>query len=103
METYHAIGVMTGSSLDGIDLAYTMITVENGQYNYEVLISECVPIPPKWKLRIEQLVLQNAVTYLKTSAFFGHFIGDRIAEFIEKHSLRDQLDFIASHGQTVFH
>ncbi len=103
METYHAIGVMTGSSLDGIDLAYTKITVENGQYNYEVLISECVPIPPKWKLRIEQLVLQNAVTYLKTSAFFGHFIGDRIAEFIEKHSLREQLDFIASHGQTVFH
>lgn len=103
MNIYYVIGVMTGSSLDGIDMAYTKITVENGKYSYEVLIAECVPMPQKWKLRIEQLVLQNAVTYLKTSAYFGHFLGERIAEFIEKHNLKEQLDFIASHGQTVFH
>jgi anhydro-N-acetylmuramic acid kinase len=103
MNVYHVIGVMTGSSLDGIDLAFTKITVKDGHYAHEILISECVPMPQKWKIRIEQLVMQNAVTYLKTSAFFGHFIGDRIAEFIEKHQLQNQLDFIASHGQTVFH
>jgi anhydro-N-acetylmuramic acid kinase len=103
MNTYHVIGVMTGSSLDGIDIAFTKITVENNKYTYEVLISECIELPLKWKLRIEQLVLQNAVTYLKTSAFLGHFMGERIAEFIEKHQLKDKLDFIASHGQTVFH
>lgn len=103
MNTYHVIGVMTGSSLDGIDLAYTKISVENNQYSYEVLITECLPLPQKWKLRIEQLVMQNAVTYLKTSAFFGHFLGERIAEFIDTHQLKEQLDFIASHGQTVFH
>jgi anhydro-N-acetylmuramic acid kinase len=94
---------MTGSSLDGVDIAFTKITVADGKYNYEVLISECAPMPPKWKLRIEQLVLQNAVTYLKIAAFFGHFLGDQIAAFIEKHNIKDQLDFIASHGQTVFH
>jgi len=103
MNTYHVIGVMTGSSLDGVDLAFTKITVDGGKYSYEVLISECVPMPLKWKLRIEQLVLQNAVTYLKTSAFFGNFLGEQIAEFIDRHNLKDQLDFIASHGQTVFH
>jgi anhydro-N-acetylmuramic acid kinase len=103
MNVYHVIGVMTGSSLDGIDLAFTKITVENGNYSKEILIAECVPMPQKWKLRIEQLVLQNAVTYLKTSAFFGHFIGESIAAFINKHQLQDKLDFIASHGQTVFH
>jgi anhydro-N-acetylmuramic acid kinase len=103
MNTYYVLGVMTGSSLDGIDLAYTKITADNGKYQYEVLISECVPMPPKWKLRIEQLVLQNAVSYLKTSAFFGHFLGECVAEFIKKYALKEQLDFIASHGQTVFH
>jgi anhydro-N-acetylmuramic acid kinase len=103
MNVYHVIGVMTGSSLDGIDIAFTKITENNGSYTHEILIAECLPMPQKWKLRIEQLVLQNAVTYLKTSAYFGHFIGERVAEFIEKHQLKDKLDFIASHGQTVFH
>lgn len=103
MNTYYVLGVMTGSSLDGVDLAYTKITEADGRYGYEVLHAECVPMPPKWKLRIEQLVLQNAVTYLKTSAYFGHFLAERINEFIDKHRLRSQLDFIASHGQTVFH
>jgi anhydro-N-acetylmuramic acid kinase len=103
MSTYHVIGVMTGSSLDGIDIAFTKITVENGSYSNEIIIAECAPMPQKWKLRIEQLVLQNAVTYLKTSSYFGHFIGEQIAAFIEKHQLKDKVDFIASHGQTVFH
>lgn len=98
------IGIMTGSSMDGLDFAFCDIAVDDaGRYQYKVLKAEVVPMPTKWKLRLEKLVLQNAVTYIKTHTFFGHFIGEEVRKFIDRHNLASELDFIASHGQTVFH
>lgn len=104
MEHYKVIGIMTGSSMDGLDFAYCDISVDDsGQYHYEVLKAECVPMPDKWKLRLEKLVLQNAVTYIKTHTFFGHFLGEEVRKFIDRNHIAHELDFIASHGQTIFH
>lgn len=97
------IGIMTGSSMDGLDFAFCDITVDEGKYHYKVLNAECVPMPDKWKLRLEKLVLQNAVTYIKTHTFFGHFMGEEVRKFIDRNNLAADLDFIASHGQTIFH
>jgi anhydro-N-acetylmuramic acid kinase len=103
MDKYKVIGLMSGSSMDGLDIAYCEIGAENGNYTYRILQTECAPFPARWKLRLEKLVLQNAITYIKTHTFFGHFIGERVKEFIDKHGIADELDFIASHGQTIFH
>jgi len=104
MEHYKVIGIMTGSSMDGLDFAYCNISVDDdGKYTYQVLKAECVPMPDKWKLRLEKLVLQNAVTYIKTHTFFGHFMGEEVRKFIDRNNLAAELDFIASHGQTIFH
>jgi anhydro-N-acetylmuramic acid kinase len=103
MEHYKVIGIMTGSSLDGLDFAFCDITVDSGNYHYKVLKAECVPMPDKWKLRLEKLVMQNAVTYIKTHTFFGHFMGEEVRKFIDANNIAGDLDFIASHGQTIFH
>ncbi|MEX0812361.1 MAG: anhydro-N-acetylmuramic acid kinase [Chitinophagales bacterium] len=103
METYNVVGLMSGSSLDGLDIAYCEIVHDNGAWSYQIKIAETIPFTPKWKLRLEKLVLQNAVTYIKTHAFLGHYFGELVKSFIEKHQLFDQIDFIASHGQTIFH
>ena len=103
METYKVIGLMSGTSMDGLDIAYCEITEDNGQWSYKILKSACEPFPVKWKLRLEKLVLQNAITYIKTHTFFGHFIGGQVKSFIEKNNLQGEVDFIASHGQTLFH
>lgn len=103
MATYKVIGLMTGSSLDGVDVAYCHLEDNNGKWNYKIEIAECVPMPPKWKARILSLVLQNAVTYLRTDSHFGHYLGEVVAKFIEDHQLDGKVDFVASHGQTVFH
>ncbi|MDX2002433.1 MAG: anhydro-N-acetylmuramic acid kinase [Chitinophagales bacterium] len=103
MESYKVIGLMSGSSMDGLDIAYCQIDTDGEQFKYKVLISECPAFPAKWKLRLEKLVLQNAITYIKTHTFFGHFVGEKVKEFIDRHQLRGKIDFIASHGQTVFH
>ncbi len=103
MEHYKVIGIMTGSSMDGLDFAFCDIAVDGEHYTYKVLKAECVPMPDKWKLRLEKLVLQNAVTYIKTHTFFGHFMGEEVRKFIDRNNLAGELDFIASHGQTIFH
>lgn len=104
MGTYRTIGVMSGSSLDGLDIAYCEITEKNpDEWEYRFIHTECIPFPPKWKLRLEKLVLQNAVTYIKTHTFLGHYMGEVIAAFIERHNIAHELDFISSHGQTIFH
>lgn len=100
---YSAIGLMSGSSLDGIDLVYCQFEEEGGQWKYEIVHSDFTPYPNKWKLRLRNLVLQNAITYLKTHTFYGHYLGEVINEFIKKYDLADKVDFIASHGQTIFH
>ncbi|MCY7408773.1 MAG: anhydro-N-acetylmuramic acid kinase [Chitinophagales bacterium] len=103
MKTYRVLGLMSGSSLDGIDCAYCRIEEDNGKWRYEIEKAEVIPYPPKWRLRLQSLVLQNAVTYLKTDTFYGHFLGEVARKFIQDNMLEGKLDFIASHGQTVFH
>jgi anhydro-N-acetylmuramic acid kinase len=103
MKTYNVIGLMSGSSLDGVDVAYVHLTESNGSWNYQIEASECIQFPQKWKLRLMSLVLQNAVTYLKTDTYFGHYLGEVVKKFIDEHQLAGKVDFVASHGQTIFH
>lgn len=103
MKTYKVIGLMTGSSLDGVDVAFVHLTPEGDRWHYKFETAECIPFPQKWRLRLQSLVLQNAVTYLKTDTYFGHYIGDVVRKFVEDHGLDGQVDFVASHGQTIFH
>ena len=103
MKQYRVVSMMTGSSMDGVDVAYCLIEENNGAYSYKIEMADCIPMPQKWKLRLQGLVLQNAVSYLKTDAFFGHFLGEVAKKFIEERELTGKVDFIASHGQTIFH
>ena len=89
--------------MDGVDIAYCVFEENNGAFTYKIEVADCIPMPQKWKLRLQSLVLQNAVTYLKTDVFFGHFLGETARKFIEERALDGKIDFIASHGQTVFH
>lgn len=103
MPTYNVLGMMSGSSLDGLDLALCKLEESEGRWTYDVLSAETIDYPHKWKLRLTNLVLQNAITYLKTDAYLGHYWGELVADYVERNDLFNQIDFIASHGQTIFH
>ena len=89
--------------MDGLDIAYCEINLDSGMWSYQILKAECIPYPVKWKLRLEKLVLQNAITYIKTHTFLGHYMGNTVRDFIERNDLEGNVDFISSHGQTIFH
>jgi len=101
MKTYKVIGIMSGSSMDGVDLAYCEFSQENGKWNYEIKESETIPYDDKWRVRLSQLRKQSTLVYVKTDVFYGHYLGQLVNSFCKKNNLNP--DFISSHGHTVFH
>lgn len=95
------IGVMSGSSMDGVDLAYCMFTHENGRWHFKIEQAETVSYPERWINRLTHLHEQPVFLYPKTDMFYGRYLGELINAFIQKHHI--EVDLIASHGHTIFH
>jgi anhydro-N-acetylmuramic acid kinase len=98
---YHVIGVMSGTSLDGVDIAYCEFKLSGDKWLYKIIEAETIPYNQTWLVRLKELHKQPAFIFPKTDAFYGKYIGQLINTFIAKHKI--QVDFIASHGHTIFH
>lgn len=101
MSEYRVIGIMSGTSMDGVDLAFCTLKSDNGNWTYKIEIGETIPYESKWRIRLSQLRKQPSVVYVKTDTFYGHYLGQLVNQFIKKHQI--EVDFIASHGHTIFH
>lgn len=100
---YRAIGIMSGSSLDGLDIAFAEFTETGGKWSYEILNAECFAYSKEWEEKLRQAVLLPALEYQLLHTEYGHYTGKRINEFIEKYGLEHKVNLIASHGHTSFH
>ena len=94
---------MSGSSLDGLDLAFCNFDLRKGldQLSWELIAADTLPFSPMWVSRLHHLPEQDALTFAKTHVYFGHYLAQLVQQFLYKHQL--QPDFIASHGHTIFH
>ena len=101
MKTYFAIGLMSGTSLDGLDICYAKFQ-NIANWEFETLKTETIPYSIKWKIRLQNAILLSAEDLLALDKEYGFFLGEKTQEFISKNNITD-LDFIASHGHTVFH
>lgn len=99
--TYKAIGVMSGSSLDGLDIVYAQFKKINEKWSFKILSEALYPLE-KFE---EQLHSARKLPLEKLNALdisFGKFIGNCIQDFRIKNHLK-VIDIIASHGHTVYH
>lgn len=103
MDTYHVIGLMSGSSLDGLDVAYCEFRIDKGKWSYKILKTAVVEYPDEWMQELKGLPVSNSKTLWEAHAGLGNFFGQQVKEFIKKNSLKEKVDFIASHGHTIFH
>lgn len=101
MKSFQGIGIMTGTSMDGVDLACCNFTESEGQYSFSLEACTHVPFDEKWRSRLFKLRDQSAEIYAKTHVYFGHLLGRITRDFIKEHGLKPH--FVASHGQTIFH
>ena len=84
METYTAIGLMSGSSLDGLDIACCEFSVENGKWNFKILKTDVVAYPDEWAQDLKGLPVAHAKTFWETHARLGNYFGEQVSAFIKK-------------------
>ena len=94
---------MSGSSLDGLDIAYVHLEETRGQWAFDVKNADCIPYPEEWKEKLANASSGTVPDFLKLHTAYGHYTAGIVKQFIETHDLDHKIDFIASHGHTVFH
>jgi anhydro-N-acetylmuramic acid kinase len=94
---------MSGSSMDGLDLAYCILEESGGQWSYEIKLATCIQFDEYWIKQLAQCTQLSAKDLLLTHAAFGRWMGEKIQDFILSNQLEHKIHFISSHGHTVFH
>lgn len=98
---YKVLGLMSGTSLDGLDLAYVEFFEQQGQWSFELHHSTTLRYSDEWyaDLRNAQSLPKSELQKLHVD--YGAYLGLSCNKFIEQYQVRPEL--IASHGHTVFH
>ncbi len=107
---YKVIGLMSGSSLDGLDIAYVHLQERAStsshtrrQWEYTIVQAACYPYSEDWRLKLSEAPGLSARDYQLLHTEYGHYLGEQVLHFIEEAGLHYQVQLIASHGHTVFH
>lgn len=100
-ENYEVIGIMSGTSLDGLDIAFCRFETEHGKWKYSLAEAETIAYPPEWLNLLRNLPQADALSVSLVHHAYGKWIGEMCRSFIEKHQLQPGL--VASHGHTIFH
>ncbi len=102
-KTYQALGLMSGSSLDGLDVVHCSleITKDPVMVSWKLLAGETLPFSDLWTRRLANLPSQSAMSFAQTHVYFSYYTAELVNKFIAKHQI--QPDFIAAHGHTIFH
>jgi anhydro-N-acetylmuramic acid kinase len=94
---------MSGSSLDGLDMAFVHFEEIAGQWKFEILESCCKGYPADWKGKLTGINLLFAKDYLLLHTAYGHWLGNAVNDFLEERNLAYRVQLISSHGHTTFH
>lgn len=100
MDTYKVIGLMSGTSLDGVDLAYCEFTF-NKSWKYQIVFTDTISYPDTWKKELSSLMHASQEKIETSHINYGKYLGLLVKDFIKKNNISP--DFIASHGHTIFH
>lgn len=99
---YNVIGVMSGTSLDGVDLAHIEFSTQNNKWNFSILESETVGYSPDWISKLKNAVDFSQEELKQLNQEYTKLLASIIADFIAKHKITD-LDAACSHGHTILH
>ena len=103
MKEYKIIGLMSGTSLDGLDMVYVRFWGKTEEPEYEIIHAECIPYDAAWREKLRGSFYLTAEGITALDAEYGRFLGVAVRDFAQRYHISDQVDFVASHGHTVFH
>lgn len=92
---------MSGTSMDGLDIAYCHFTESAGGWSFVTINAITIPYSTAWSARLVLAKDMNAIDFHTTDIQYGALLGSLVNDFVLKYKL--DVDFVASHGHTLFH
>ena len=99
--SFNIIGVMSGTSVDGLDLCYVSFN-KDFLSNYKIICSETIDYPSILKTNLINAINLDDTKLKELDFKLGEFIGFSIEDFLQNNNLIKP-DLISSHGHTVYH
>jgi len=100
-EKINIIGLMSGTSLDGLDIVY--VTFDKNTYkNFKIQHSETKPYSKFWKDKLLKAIHKTDEELKELDKEYGELIAVKVNDFIKENNIIG-IDFIASHGHTILH
>ncbi len=96
----NVIGLMSGTSLDGLDIAYVRFKV-NKNIEFELIQSTTIPYSQEWKQKLSDAFHSGAEELKRLDEEYGVWIGNSVLQFINQYHIVP--DLVSSHGHTIFH
>jgi anhydro-N-acetylmuramic acid kinase len=102
IQKYNVVGVMSGTSLDGVDLAHVVLNYSNSRWDFEINETETIPYTIDWIDRLKMAVDFSDIQLAVLNNDYTQLLGGIIRQFLEKHCLKG-IDAVCSHGHTILH
>jgi anhydro-N-acetylmuramic acid kinase len=98
------IGLMSGTSLDGLDIAHVLFHFNDQKLQFNLLNCETIAYDTEILIQLHNYNTLSVPEMLMLDKKIGRFYGNKVNEFIQKYNLnKNHIDAIACHGQTIFH
>ncbi|PIE50291.1 MAG: anhydro-N-acetylmuramic acid kinase [Flavobacteriales bacterium] len=101
MKKYYAIGLMSGTSLDGLDICHVEFWKEES-WHFHIINSETITYPSDWLTKLKDAIHLKSEDLLALDVAYGFYLSNAVLEFRRRYQIQ-KIDIIASHGHTVFH
>lgn len=101
MEKFHGVGLMSGTSLDGLDIVSCYFENSQNSWNYKINKCDCIEYPKDLFDKLKSAAKISSESLIQLDNEYGKWLGYQVKAFLDIHELKPQ--YIASHGYTVFH
>ncbi|MDX2443083.1 MAG: anhydro-N-acetylmuramic acid kinase [Bacteroidales bacterium] len=100
-KVYKAIGLMSGTSLDGLDIVLCTFKLRASSWKFSIDKANTIAYSMDWKEKLIQAPKLDGLSLIRLHKAYGRYLGAKVNEFLDDDS--DTIDLIASHGHTIFH
>lgn len=100
MKKYDVVGLMSGTSLDGLDLAYVQFQ-KSDEWKFQIIACKSTPFDSKLREKLASAHNASAILLKKLDHQLGTWLGEQVKHFLSRLNLKP--DLIVSHGHTIFH
>ncbi|TNE73337.1 MAG: anhydro-N-acetylmuramic acid kinase, partial [Bacteroidetes bacterium] len=105
MSSFRIIGLMSGTSLDGLDITFCTFSKKSEQnWDFDLHSATTIPYPDHLISQLKEIMHASAWELIKMDHDLAILWAEMVSQFIKKNDIDlSKIDAVASHGQTIFH